>query len=198
MQPSCPRAQTDGQAPPDKLLRPANWDRICSLSPWLLILALTPHSNGKVRVFLFTFSRHGNLKDAGGMISDVAKKQVSVVVHGPSRNVVRNSSGMFELRHFLSFERSGVEAPNHSFQLFAGPGPWVVFRIAPARSDVVEHSVARKRQPAAVIREHVNGKRGVTRLRRRSQILHSSPLALVWPDAHQAGIGTPSGSVDTF
>src|SRR5215469_17830752 len=151
-----------------------------------------------MRVFLFTLRRHGNLKDAGGMISHVAKKQVSIVVHGTSRNVVRNSGGMFELGHFLSFERPGVEAPNHPFQLFAGPGPWIVFRIAPARSDVVKHSVARERQPAAVIREHINGERGVARLRRRSKILHSWPLALVWPDAHQAGVGTPGGSVDTF
>src|SRR5262245_45871950 len=115
MRPSCPREQTDARAPPDSLLCPANWDRICPWSAFWYSLPSAPHSNGKVRVFLFTLSRHGNLKDAGRMISDVAEKKVSVVVHGTSRNVVRNPRGMFKLRHFVSFEGLRIKAPNHPF-----------------------------------------------------------------------------------
>src|SRR5215469_3035438 len=155
MRPSCPREQTDAQAPPDKLLYPANWDRICPWFAWFVNPRLAPHPNRKVRVFLFTVGRHGYFKYARRAISDVAEKKVSIVVHGASRNVVCDPRGMLELGHFLSFERLRIEAPNHPFELLAGPRHRVVFRIAPARSDVVEFSVARERQPAAVVPEHI-------------------------------------------
>src|SRR4051812_32562995 len=105
---------------------------------------------------------------------------------------------MLELRHFLPLERPRVEAPNHTLKLFAGPRHWVIFRITPARSHIVEIPIARECQPAAVVCEHINRERCVTRLCCRSKILNSWPLPVIQPDAHQVRIRTPSRSVDTF
>src|SRR3954468_15210395 len=128
----------------------------------------------------------------------MAKEQVSVVVHCTPRNIIRDSSRMLELCHFLPLERPRIKPPHHTLKLFAGPGHWVIFRITPARSHVVEIPIAREGQPAAVVCEHVNGESGVARLCCRSKVLNSWPIAIVQPDSHQVRIGTPSGSVDTL
>src|SRR6185312_391754 len=105
---------------------------------------------------------------------------------------------MLELRHFRALERSRIESPHHALKFFAGPRDWVVFRIAPARSHIVELSIARESQPAAMVCEHVNGEGGVASLGCRSKVLNPRPLAFIWPNAHQVRIGAPGGSVDTF
>src|ERR1700674_844022 len=73
-----------------------------------------------------------------------------------------------------------------------------MFRIAPARGHVVELAVASARQPAAVVPVHINWETGVPKLRGRPEVLDSRPLALIRPDAHQARIRAPGGSVDAF
>src|SRR4051794_10027548 len=148
----------------------------------VVILGLTPHPNGKVSVLPFALSWHGDFENARRAIADMAKEQVSVVIHGSARYIIRNAGGMLKLSHFLPLQRLRIEAPDYPLQLRAGPRHGFIFGIAPTRRNVIKFSAGGNRQPAAVIREHISRKRQVARLRRRSKVLDSRPITVIEPD----------------
>ena len=65
-------------------------------------------------VFSFAVGRHRHLKDARRTIAYVSEEQITIVVHGASRNIVRQAGRMLELGDFLALQRFGIETPYHA------------------------------------------------------------------------------------
>src|SRR6267143_2110650 len=132
------------------------------------------------------------------MVSNVAEEEIAVVVHRASGNIVGHACWVLESSDFISLERLRIETPYHALILFSRFRRGIMFWIAPAGGYVVELAIAREGQPSAMVAVHIDWETEVTKLRGRPEILDSRPIAFIRPDAHQARVGTPGGSVDAF